>query len=72
MCRFYLSVFTEGKDGRYTREDEEHAERCYSEEQLTDALTRAGFADIHFYKNYDFDAPDQETERWYVAARCKK
>lgn len=72
LCRFYLSVFTEGRDGRYTREDEEHAERCYSKEQLTDALTRAGFADISFYKNYDFDAPDAQTERWYVAARCKK
>ena len=72
LCRFYLSIFTEGKDGKYVREDEEQAERCYTRSQLTEALERAGFADIAFFKNYQFDAPDQKTERWYVAARCKK
>ncbi len=72
LCHFYLSIFTEGKDGRYTRADEEQTERCYTREALTDALTRAGFAEIAFYKNYDFDAPEAQTERWYVAARCKK
>ncbi len=72
LCHFYLSIFTEEKDGKYTREDEEHAERCYTRDALTAALTRAGFADIAFFKNYQFDAPDQTTERWYVAARCKK
>ncbi len=72
LCRFYLSVFTEGKDGKYTREDEEQTERCYTQAQLTDALSRAGFADIAFFGNYQFNAPDAHTERWYVAARCKK
>jgi SAM-dependent methyltransferase len=72
LCGFYLSIFTEGRDGKYTRLDEEHTERCYTKAQLTDALTRAGFADIAFFKNYQFDAPDAQTERWYVAARCKK
>ncbi len=72
LCRFYLSIFEEGKDGRYTRADEEQTERCYTREQLTDALARAGFVDIEFYQSFQFDAPDERTERWYVVARCKK
>ena len=72
LCRFYLSIFEEGKDGRYTRADEEQCERCYTREQLTDTLSRNGFSDIAFFKNYDFDTPDERTERWFVAARCKK
>ena len=72
LCRFYLSIFEEGKDGRYTRADEEQTERCYTREQLTDTLLRNGFSDIAFFKSFNFDAPDERTERWFVAARCKK
>jgi SAM-dependent methyltransferase len=72
LCHFYLSVFEEDEDGRYVRADEEQTERCYSREALTEALTRAGFADIAFFGDFDFNAPDECCERWYVAARCKK
>ena len=72
LCHFYLSIFSEQRDGRYLREDEEHLERCYTREQLTDALTRAGFADICFFGDFDFGAPTDSTERWFVVARCKK
>lgn len=72
LCRFYLSVFRETQDGRYVREDEEQTERCYSREQLTEALTSAGFADICFFGDFEFGAPTDTTERWFVAARCKK
>lgn len=72
LCRFDLSVFREGADGRYEREDEEQFERCYSREQLTAALTRAGFVDVTFYGDTDGSAPHEKTERWYVSAVCKK
>ena len=72
LCRFYLSVFREGKDGRYERSDEEQTERCYTREELTDALTRAGFVDVAFFGDTDRSAPTETTERWFVAARCKK
>ncbi len=72
LCHFYLSVFREEKDGRYTREDEEQTERCYTKEELEHALTRAGFADITFFGDTDMSAPTDTTERWFVAARCKK
>jgi hypothetical protein len=72
ICRFYLSVFTQQKNGSYLREDEEQAERCYTMAELTAALERAGFADISFFGDFDFNAPTAHTERWLVAARCKK
>ena len=43
-----------------------------SPEELEQALTRAGFAEISFFGDFDFNAPDERCERWYVAARCKK
>lgn len=72
LCHFYLSVFREDRDGRYVRSDEEQTERCYTREELTDALTRAGFAEISFYGGTDMSAPTETTERWFVSARCKK
>mgnify|MGYP000031915303 CR=1 FL=1 len=72
LCRFYLSVFTEEEDGRYSRTDEEQVERCYTKEELTAALTRAGFEEISFFGDLHFGAPEETTERWYVAAKCKK
>ena len=72
LCRFYLSVFAEGEDGRYRRCDEEQTERCYTAEVLTDALQRAGFGDICFYGGTDMEMPTETTERWFVTARCKK
>lgn len=72
LCRFYLSVFTEEEDGRYSRTDEEQQERCYTKEELTAALTRAGFEEISFFGDLHFGAPEETTERWYVAAKCKK
>ena len=72
LCRFLLSVFTEEKDGRYVREDEEQTERCYSKEQLIAALERAGFDEIAFFADGTLAEPGDTAERWYVAARCKK
>ena len=72
LCRFYLSIFTPDGRGGYTRADEEQCERCYTREQLTDALLRAGFADISFFGDFDLNAPNATTERWLIAARCKK
>lgn len=72
LCRFYLSVFAEDGDGRYRRFDEEQTERCYTAEELTAALSAAGFGDIRFYGSTAMDLPDETTERWFITARCKK
>ena len=72
ICDFYLSVFKEDEDGRYLREDEQQRERCYTKEEILDALAASGFELIDIYKDYEFGAPEQTTERWYFVARAKK
>ena len=71
-CRFDLSVFTRDKGAHYTRADEVQEERCYNRTELTEALTRAGFADIAFFADGTLGAPRDDADRWFVAARCKK
>ena len=68
ICNFYLSVFAE-QDGVYLREDEEQHERCYTREDLESTLTACGFEILGVYRDYQFGAPMDETERWYFAAR---
>ncbi len=72
LCKFYLSVFTESEDGRYDRSDEEQTERCYTKNELTDALEKCGFRVLGFYSNFDFSVPNEKCERWYIAAQAIK
>ena len=72
LCDFDLTVFTEDEDGSYRREDESHTERCYTLDELTDALTSTGFDLLAVHGDIDFSAPTEESERWYIIARAKK
>ncbi len=71
ICNFYLSLFEE-IDGRYARSDEHQQERCYSLDTLKTFLERCGLELLGVYADYDFSAPTDTTERWYIAARAKK
>ena len=72
LCSFYLSVFEEKADGSYARSDEEQTERCYTMEELTSALDRAGFDLCGVFADFDFGTPTEDTPRWYVVARTRK
>lgn len=72
LCRFYLSVFTEGENGTYARTDEEQCERCYTKDALVAALEAAGFAEIAFFGDTDMSVARDTDERWFVKAICKK
>ncbi len=72
LCRFYLSLFSEEADGRYTRADEEQCERCYDERELREALDAAGFEVCGIYAGFGFEPITPESERWYVVARTRK
>ncbi len=72
LCRFYLSLFAEETDGRYTREDEEQCERCYDEGELRAALDAAGFDVCGIFSDLDFSLITPTSERWYIAARTRK
>jgi SAM-dependent methyltransferase len=72
LCNFYLSVFTEEEDGRFSRADEVQTERCYSKEELTENLANCGFEVVDFYGDFEFSTPKIDCERWYIVARAKK
>lgn len=72
LCSFDLTVFREETDGRWRREEESHTERCYTQDELTDALRRAGFETVGIWGGWDLSAPTDTCERWYIAARAKK
>ena len=72
LCNFYLSVFEENDDGKYTRTDEIQTERCFDRAEIKAALEGTGFEIIGFFGDYKFtEATDNDT-RWYIAARAKK
>ena len=72
LCKFYLSLFAEDENGRYTRSDEEQTERCYDEAELRAALDEAGFDLCGMFADFDFSPVTEATERWYVVARTRK
>lgn len=72
LCDFYLTLFEEDEDGRYLRTEETQHERCYSHDEIRTALEKAGFAYLATYADYQFHAPTETTERWYIAARAIK
>ena len=72
ICDFYLSLFSEAENGSYIRSDEHQRERCYSKEELTELLAETGFELLGIYEDFEFTAPEEGSERWYIVARAKK
>lgn len=72
LCNFYLSVFTECEDGRFSREDETQTERCYELAQIKEMLESSGFELLGIYGDTSFSDINENTERWHFVARAKK
>ena len=72
ICYFYLSVFEEKENGDYLRSDEHQQERCYTLEAIKELLSESGFEFIGCFADFDFSAPTDTAQRWYIAARAKK
>ncbi len=69
LCDFYLTFFSENKDGLYERFDEVHTERCYKESEILSALERQGFKVLSCFDGYT-DAPAHEkSERLLYVCR---
>ncbi len=63
IANFYLNFFIKDRNNYYTRFDEEHIERAYRIEEVIDALTKANFTHICYYKNLTSHKPNKKTER---------
>lgn len=72
LCDFYITLFKEDADGRYTRCDEVQTERAYSIKTITKVLAESGFTDISVYRDFDFKAGDETAERVFFVARANK
>ena len=72
VCSFYLSVFEEGEDGEYYRADEEQRERCYTVDEIKNALAKSGFEFIDVFSDVEFSSVADDSERLYFVARAKK
>ncbi len=72
LCDFYITLFCEGNDGKYERYDEVQRERMYTLRSIRNALKRNSLEFIGAYSDFDFTDADDNAERIYVVARCKK
>ena len=72
LCDFYITLFKEGKDGRYTRFDETQRERMYDLRLIKKHLSSNGFDFLGAYSDYNFSTATDDNERIYVVARCLK
>ncbi len=72
IAHFYLSVFEESEDGRYTRCDVEQEERCYGFEEMKAILSECGFETLAVYSDFDKKTACDTDERWYFVCRNKK
>ena len=68
LCDFYLTFFV--KEGeQYTRFDEVHTERAYSDKEIVQALESNGFSVVEKLDNFTDDSADEQSER--VMYVCK-
>jgi SAM-dependent methyltransferase len=72
ICDFYLSLFEEGENGAYFRSDEHQRERCYSLEEIKNALSGVGLELLGVFSDLSFSPVTPDCERWYFAARAIK
>lgn len=71
-CDFYISLFCEEEDGRYTRQDAHQRERMYTMRSLERLLAENGLELIFVSGNFDFEDPREDCQRYYIAARAIK
>lgn len=72
LADFYVTLFTEGADGRYTRSDELTRERMYPEDRLLRELCAAGFDGITVGDTPYGSEKSDGAERLYITARAVK
>ena len=72
ICDFYITLFKEEKNGKYTRYDEIQSERMYPLDEILRLLSETGLELIGAYSDFDFTEADDGSDRIYVVAKCKK
>lgn len=63
LCDLYLTFFCLEESGLYSRVDEVHTQRVYSDSELTEALKGAGLTLVAKYDGYTPEAPRKDSQR---------
>lgn len=63
ISEFYLTFFVKNNNGNYVRFDEEHIERAYTIEEVVELLHSANFNKIHYFDAFNFNSPNEKSER---------
>ena len=69
LCRYGMDLFQQANDGLWERSFEEHVERAYTPEELSQWLTDAGFAQVERFANLRLEAPEADELRICFAAK---
>ena len=65
-----LAFFIKEEDGRFTRFEEVHQQRAYTEKEVLKMLKKAGFTNVKTYGDFTFEDPKEDSERIFFV--CKK
>ena len=71
ICTYQVDLFRLRPDGAWERDYEEHRERAWTEEQLRQFLTEAGFGEITITGDLTTHPPKAEEDRWMIQAKKK-
>lgn len=72
ICYFDLTFFLKNPDGSYTKRQEFHEERVYTEEEIRDTVKACGLTCLGVYDGLSFEASKPESERiFFVIQRPK-
>ena len=72
LCDFYITLFNENENGTYDRYDEAERERMYTLSTIKRMLADSGMEFLGAYSDFNFSPADDDSERIYIVAKCKK
>ncbi len=72
LCDFYITLFKECSDGRYERYEEEQIERMFTLAEIKSSLEKCKMEFLYAFGDLDFSPGNDECERIYIVAKCRK
>ena len=64
-----LAFFIKEEDGRFTRFEEVHQQRAYTEKEVLKMLKKAGFTNVKTYGDFTFEDPKEEARRLHETSK---
>ena len=72
VCDFYITLFEEIKGNKYVRHEESQSERMFTLNVIKKSLEKCKFEFIGAYSDFEFTPGDDDSERIYIVAKCRK